>query len=122
MANTGSGAKVVAAVKVPRPLHFAVANLSAPPPSVVVNSPGSLRIPAMALNAYQNAERMMAGAYPACGISWNLLAGIGRIESMHANGGATDAPAPPSTRSTALRWTARCPATRSSCRACSPAG
>jgi membrane-bound lytic murein transglycosylase B len=91
VANTGSGAKVVAAVKVPRPLHFAVANLSAPPPSVVVNSPGSLRIPAMALNAYQNAERMMAGAYPACGISWNLLAGIGRIESMHANGGATDA-------------------------------
>jgi hypothetical protein len=34
---------------------------------------------------------MMASAYPACGISWNLLAGIGRIESMHANGGATDA-------------------------------
>ena len=45
----------------------------------------------MALNAYRNAESMMAGAYPACGISWNLLAGIGRIESMHANGGATDA-------------------------------
>ena len=45
----------------------------------------------MALNAYRNAERMMASAYPGCGISWNLLAGIGRIESMHANGGATDA-------------------------------
>ncbi len=44
-----------------------------------------------ALNAYRNAERMMASAYPGCGISWNLLAGIGRIESMHANGGATDA-------------------------------
>jgi Transglycosylase SLT domain len=43
------------------------------------------------LNAYQNAERMMASAFPTCGISWNLLAGIGRIESMHANGGATDA-------------------------------
>ena len=43
------------------------------------------------LNAYRNAERMMASAYPGCGISWNLLAGIGRIESMHANGGATDA-------------------------------
>ncbi len=28
---------------------------------------------------------------PGCGVSWNLLAGIGRIESMHANGGATDA-------------------------------
>ena len=39
----------------------------------------------------------MAAAYPACGVSWNLLAGIGRIESMHANGGATDA------RGTAVR-------------------
>jgi hypothetical protein len=45
----------------------------------------------MALNAYRNTERMMASAYPGCGVSWNLLAGIGRIESMHANGGATDA-------------------------------
>ncbi|MDT7765688.1 MAG: hypothetical protein QOC63_5108 [Mycobacterium sp.] len=33
----------------------------------------------------------MATAYPGCGVSWNLLAGIGRIESLHANGGATDA-------------------------------
>jgi len=32
----------------------------------------------------------MATAYPGCGVSWNLLAGIGRIESLHANGGATD--------------------------------
>ena len=32
----------------------------------------------------------MAAAYPGCGVSWNLLAGIGRIESMHANNGATD--------------------------------
>src|SRR6202043_3957513 len=51
----------------------------------------------MALNAYRNAERMMAAADPGCGISWNLLAGIGRIESGHANGGATDA------RGTAIR-------------------
>jgi membrane-bound lytic murein transglycosylase B len=42
------------------------------------------------LSAYRNAERMMAAAYPTCGVSWNLLAGIGRIESLHANGGATD--------------------------------
>ena len=32
----------------------------------------------------------MARAMPGCGVSWNLLAGIGRIESMHAFGGATD--------------------------------
>ena len=51
----------------------------------------------MALSAYRNAERMMAAAVPGCGVSWNLLAGIGRIESLHANGGATD------TRGTAVR-------------------
>jgi membrane-bound lytic murein transglycosylase B len=89
VARTGDGATVVAAIKTPSPFHIAAATLSAPP-SMMVNSPGSLRIPATALNAYRNAESMMAGAYPACGISWNLLAGIGRIESMHANGGATD--------------------------------
>ncbi|BBZ10018.1 hypothetical protein BST20_02520 [Mycobacterium branderi] len=33
----------------------------------------------------------MAASEPSCGISWSLLAGIGRIESGHANGGATDA-------------------------------
>ena len=93
VARTGddSGATVVAAMKMLSPVRFATANLSPAPPAFVVNSPGSLRIPAMALNAYQNAERMMAAAVPGCGISWNLLAGIGRIESMHANGGATDA-------------------------------
>ena len=85
-----SGASVVAVTKTPTAFHIAAATVSAPPPSVVVNSPGPLRIPAMALSAYRNAERMMAAAYPGCGVSWNLLAGIGRIESMHANGGATD--------------------------------
>lgn len=87
-----SGASVVAVTKTPAAFHIAsTANISGPAPAAVVSSPGTLRIPMMALNAYQNAERMMAGAHPGCGISWNLLAGIGRIESMHANGGATDA-------------------------------
>jgi membrane-bound lytic murein transglycosylase B len=86
-----SGASVVAVTKTPTPFHIAAATVSAPPPSVVVNSPGTLRIPAIALSAYRNAERTMAAAYPGCGVSWNLLAGIGRIESLHANGGATDA-------------------------------
>jgi membrane-bound lytic murein transglycosylase B len=93
-----SGASVVAVTKAPTAFHIAAAaTVSAPPPAVVVNSPGALRIPAMALSAYRNAERMMAAADPGCGVSWNLLAGIGRIESMHANGGATDA------RGTAVR-------------------
>jgi membrane-bound lytic murein transglycosylase B len=77
--------------------HIAAATGIAPPPGAVVNSPGMLGIPNMALAAYRNAERMMATSDPGCGISWNLLAGIGRIESGHANGGATDA------RGTAIR-------------------
>ena len=89
-AGEQSGTQIVAAKRPLRLFRIAAANASAPPPSVVVNSPGSLRIPAMALSAYRNAERMMAAAYPGCGVGWNLLAGVGRIESLHANGGATD--------------------------------
>jgi hypothetical protein len=71
--------------------HFAVSStIAPPPPAIVVNSRGALGIPAMALTAYRNAERLMAQAMPDCGVSWNLLAGIGRIESQHAFGGATD--------------------------------
>ncbi|MCV7158577.1 lytic murein transglycosylase, partial [Mycolicibacterium brisbanense] len=85
-----SGPAVVAAAKAPTMFHIATATVSAPPPAMIVNSPGTLGIPSIALAAYRNAERMMAAAAPGCGISWNLLAGIGRIESGHANGGATD--------------------------------
>jgi membrane-bound lytic murein transglycosylase B len=92
--NTGgdqSGPAVISVHHPPTSFHIAAATISAPPPSAVVNSPGALRIPVIVLKAYRNAERMMAAADPGCGISWNLLAGIGRIESMHANGGAVDA-------------------------------
>jgi membrane-bound lytic murein transglycosylase B len=91
-ASTDPTGPLVITVQHPKTgFHIAAATVSAPPPTVVVNSPGALGIPMMALSAYRNAEKMMAGADPGCGISWNLLAGIGRIESMHANGGATDA-------------------------------
>ena len=92
-----TGPSVVAMAKPPAAMHVAAATTSAPPPAVVVSAPGALRIPAIALSAYRNAEGMMARAYPGCGVSWNLLAGIGRIESGHANNGATDA------RGTAVR-------------------
>jgi membrane-bound lytic murein transglycosylase B len=97
VATQQSGPGVVTVARPPTSLHIVAATVSAPPPTVVVNTPGALGIPTMALSAYRNAERMIAGADPGCGISWNLLAGIGRIESMHANGGATDA------RGTAVR-------------------
>ncbi|WP_372512254.1 lytic transglycosylase domain-containing protein [Mycolicibacterium gadium] len=92
-----AGPTVVAVTKTPTEFHIAASAASSPQPAAVVNAPGTLRIPAMALAAYRNAERMMAVADPGCGVSWNLLAGIGRIESMHAYGGATDA------RGTAVR-------------------
>ena len=97
-ASTDPTGPLVIAVEHPKTgLHIGAATGSAPPPTMVVNTPGALGIPTMALAAYRNAERMMAGADPGCGISWNLLAGIGRIESQHANGGATDS------RGTAIR-------------------
>ena len=92
-----SGLAVVAVARPPASPHIAAATKSAPPPASVVNSPSALGIPSMALAAYRNAEQMMATSNPNCGISWNLLAGIGRVESGHANGGATDA------RGTAVR-------------------
>jgi membrane-bound lytic murein transglycosylase B len=83
---------VVAVARPHASVHLAAASTqSAPPPAVVVvNSSSTLGIPSMALAAYRNAEQKMAASDPGCGISWNLLAGIGRIESGHANGGATD--------------------------------
>ena len=60
------------------------------PPPASVSSPGPLKIPPVALKAYIHAERLMAASTPGCGVRWNLLAGIGHIESTHAFGGATD--------------------------------
>jgi hypothetical protein len=60
------------------------------PPPASVSSPGPLKIPPVALKAYIHAERLMAASTPGCGVSWNLLAGIGYVESTHAFGGATD--------------------------------
>ncbi|WP_232235967.1 lytic transglycosylase domain-containing protein [Nocardia sp. BMG51109] len=52
---------------------------------------GALGIPEVVLAAYRNAELAMQSSAPACGVSWHLLAGIGRIESGHARNGHTDA-------------------------------
>lgn len=91
------GTTVVTVTKPPADFRFAANVPSPPPPAAVVSAVGGMRIPAMALSAYRKAEQTMSFAAPDCGVSWNLLAGIGRIESSHANGGATDA------RGTAIR-------------------
>ncbi len=46
------------------------------------------RIPARMLTAYRAAAVRMATEHPSCHLSWQLLAGIGRIESGHAAGHA----------------------------------
>ncbi len=40
-------------------------------------------IPLVALMAYRNAERRLARDLSGCGLSWSLLAAIGRVESNH---------------------------------------
>ncbi|MEV4434045.1 lytic murein transglycosylase [Streptomyces sp. NPDC049585] len=45
---------------------------------------GSSDIPATALAAYKNAEGLAKGLYPNCHIKWELIAGIGKVESEHA--------------------------------------
>lgn len=51
---------------------------------------GPLGMPGVAYDAYQNAERILAVENPGCNISWNLLAGIGRVESTHGFGKIDD--------------------------------
>jgi membrane-bound lytic murein transglycosylase B len=59
--------------------------------------PGPLGVPGVAIAAYQSAERTLAVENPVCGISWSMLAGIGRVESTHAFGGKADADGNPLT-------------------------
>ncbi|MEU9036169.1 lytic transglycosylase domain-containing protein [Streptomyces sp. NPDC048352] len=47
---------------------------------------GASGIPATALDAYKRAEVAVAAALPTCKLPWALLAGIGRVESVHASG------------------------------------
>jgi hypothetical protein len=49
----------------------------------VAATPSSSDIPAQALAAYQRAETVIYAADPACGVSWQLLAAIGKVESDH---------------------------------------
>ncbi len=49
-------------------------------------------IPPLARQAYMNAALAEAHAAPHCGLSWQLLAGIGLVESNHARGGGSTRP------------------------------
>ncbi|MFD7627542.1 lytic transglycosylase domain-containing protein [Streptomyces sp. NPDC059851] len=55
------------------------------PPAATAGE-GASGIPATALDAYKRAETAVAAALPKCKLPWQLLAGIGRVESVHASG------------------------------------
>ncbi|TWS28381.1 hypothetical protein FK530_12180, partial [Tsukamurella conjunctivitidis] len=71
----------------PAPRHVPIP----PRPEAVKVAPGPLGIPGAAYAAYRGAADRMALEAPGCGIEWNLVAAIGRIESGHADGGNVDA-------------------------------
>jgi hypothetical protein len=58
-------------------------------PAALPNGPHG--IPGVVLRAYQLAQQSVAASDPTCGLSWPVLAGVGRIESNHARGGRLDA-------------------------------
>ena len=55
----------------------------------IVQAASTQGIPAAALAAYQRAEAVMAAADSACQVPWELLAGIGRVESDHGRFGGS---------------------------------
>ena len=46
--------------------------------------PGELGIPGVMLDAYRRAATMLGTTDPSCHLTWQMLAGIGRIETDHA--------------------------------------
>ncbi|WP_326590098.1 lytic transglycosylase domain-containing protein [Streptomyces brevispora] len=58
---------------------------------VVAASWAEAGIPATVLAAYRKAEGALGRSDPGCGLPWQLLAAIGKVESGHAAGGRVDA-------------------------------
>ncbi|MFE3994617.1 lytic transglycosylase domain-containing protein [Streptomyces goshikiensis] len=52
---------------------------------------GAQGIPATVLAAYRRAEQVVGRTDPGCGLRWQLLAAIGKVESGQARGGQVDA-------------------------------
>lgn len=57
----------------------------------IVTGPAQAGIPATVLAAYKKAESSIGASDPGCRLPWQLLAGIGKVESGQARGGAVDA-------------------------------
>ncbi|TXS14265.1 lytic transglycosylase [Streptomyces sp. adm13(2018)] len=57
----------------------------------VITGPAQAGIPASVLAAYQRAEQSIRSTNPGCNLPWQLLAGIGKVESGQARGGRVNA-------------------------------
>ncbi|KOX23016.1 MULTISPECIES: lytic transglycosylase domain-containing protein [unclassified Streptomyces] len=57
----------------------------------VIMGPAEAGIPASVLSAYKRAEQSIRSTDPGCNLLWQLLAGIGKVESGQARGGRVDA-------------------------------
>jgi membrane-bound lytic murein transglycosylase B len=66
-----------------QPVAEAVANGPGAATPPLLPQGGDHRIPALALRAYHEAAAWATGFRPGCGLSWSVLAGIGRLESNH---------------------------------------
>ncbi len=62
-----------------------------PTPLPGSGAPGAFGIPATVLDAYQQAAQELARSDTSCHLTWQMLAGIGKVESDHAWGGRVDA-------------------------------
>ncbi|WP_373691903.1 lytic transglycosylase domain-containing protein [Gordonia mangrovi] len=58
-----------------------------PPPPTPPVSVTSGAVPEVNYAAYRDAAQAMSHTDPGCGIAWSTIAGIGRVESHHANNG-----------------------------------
>ncbi|MEU7315815.1 lytic transglycosylase domain-containing protein [Streptomyces sp. NPDC007083] len=60
---------------------------SARSPGLRARAEAESGIPATVLRAYRNAERRLRSQAPGCGLRWELLAALGKVESGQARGG-----------------------------------
>lgn len=80
-------AALATAAAAPKP-QPAPAPAPAPTPLLPASlAAGPLGVPGINLTAYKAAEQTLAIQNPGCAMPWTLIAGIGRVESTHANDG-----------------------------------
>ncbi|MCP2314393.1 lytic transglycosylase domain-containing protein [Kitasatospora paracochleata] len=82
----GGGAKELA-----QPPVTAVSTPGPGAESSVLQATGGARLPSTVFDAYRKAEAALAASTPGCHLPWQLLAGIGQVESGQADGGRVDA-------------------------------